>query len=266
MSLPNPSCERLHLIGISVCFQNRRINLKPPWRQCLLHVKAPWRQHLQVVEAPQPVETRSTVPQPTEMAPAVGTEKIDAPQEALPPAIEKPAGGALQPDPSLRTEKAPVQLEAGHKAVALSTEEKADKVPEPAQKSDKDVEIEMLRNQMAALQARLTDANPGGAVAKLGPANQATSPDLALDFIQDIDGVPMVDDELREMIRSTSGAGSASSGSALVERPDHEDPEKVNFVTHKNEGARMGRFMDSQEGSKFPHMMELWKGTPAETW
>ena len=123
-------------------------------------------------------------------------------------------------------------------------------------------ELEMLRTQMAALQARLTDASP--AVATPLPPSRATPPAFDL---EDIDGAPLMDQELIDLIQSTTGSGAASSQAAGAEQPDAAEAlDKVNFVTHKNEGARMSRFMDSQEARKFPHMLELWQGSTAETW
>ena len=79
--------------------------------------------------------------------------------------------------------------------------------------------------------------------------------------LEELDGTPLLDNEILELIQSGAQPGAAASASAADQPPG----DKVNFVTRKNEGARMGRFMDSQEGKKFPHMMELWQGTPEET-
>lgn len=46
------------------------------------------------------------------------------------------------------------------------------------------------------------------------------------------------------------------------------DPPKetVNWVSHKKEGMRLKRLMEeSAEGSKFPHMQQLWSGSAADS-
>lgn len=42
--------------------------------------------------------------------------------------------------------------------------------------------------------------------------------------------------------------------------------ESVNWVSHKKEGMRLKRLMEeSSEGSKFPHMQQLWGGSAADS-
>ena len=42
---------------------------------------------------------------------------------------------------------------------------------------------------------------------------------------------------------------------------------EVNWVTHKKEGMRLKRLMEeSPDAQKFPHMVEMWSGSMAESW
>ena len=41
---------------------------------------------------------------------------------------------------------------------------------------------------------------------------------------------------------------------------------EVNWVTHKKEGMRLKRLLEeSPDGQKFPHMVEMWSGSMAES-
>ena len=178
---------------------------------------------------------------------------------AMAPAVEAPAEVPVAAAPA--TPRDPVPLEK--KDVSLP----ADSAPKEASQSQEPalapalapatLEIKRLRQQMAELQARLTEQ---GTPPPAPAAAEFKESDLPVN-LEELDGTPLLDNEILELIQSGAQPGAAASASAADQPPG----DKVNFVTHKNEGARMGRFMDSQEGKKFPHMMELWQGTPEET-
>ena len=123
----------------------------------------------------------------------------------------------------------------------------------PPAPSPQDMEIERLRHQLSLLESRLVDAAPSSSA-----NHEATTGD---EF--SLDGAMIdLDSDILAAVNNSTAPGINQS----ADQPEEAELQVVNFVTHKNEGARMGRFMDSQEGQKFPHMLELWRGTPADTW
>ena len=205
----------------------------------------------QKAAAAAPQEKVVVDPAKAASAAAPQEEKVEDPAQKAAADQEEANAVAKAEDPAQKAAADAKKMEAAALPKEKATADGLGAASQPAQKSAEAMEIEKLREQMAALQARLVDPQPKR------EATPAAS-DLAL---SDLDGAPMdVEDELLALIQheqsqTNLNAAAASTGEG-----------KVTFVSHKNEGARMGRFMDSQEGQKYPHMLELWQGTPADTW
>lgn len=203
--------------------------------------------------APAGSQEEKVVVDPAKAASAAAPqeEKVEDPAQKAAADQEEANAVAKAEDPAQKAAADAKKMEAAALPKEKATADGLGAASQPAQKSAEAMEIEKLREQMAALQARLVDPQP---------KREATPAASAL-ALSDLDGAPMdVEDELLALIQheqsqTNLNAAAASTGEG-----------KVTFVSHKNEGARMGRFMDSQEGQKYPHMLELWQGTPADTW
>ena len=83
-----------------------------------------------------------------------------------------------------------------------------------------------------------------------------------------LDGEPLgegdLDADLAALINSTSSPAGHAPGAPEAPQAQQESGEAITFTTHRVEGMRMNRFMESAEGAKYPHMMKLFKGTNAE--
>ena len=203
--------------------------------------------------------TKSVAPNPVPAAVPAETTPVVVPEQIVSPA---PSPATVVVPEQIASPPAPLAEQIESLPAPSLQKLTAESMPvvapnpivSPPAPSPQDMEIERLRHQLSLLESRLVVAAAPSSSAQ----HEATPGD---EF--DLDGVPIdLDSDILAAVNNSTAPGINQS----ADQPEEAELQVVNFVTHKNEGARMGRFMDSQEGQKFPHMLELWRGTPADTW
>lgn len=101
------------------------------------------------------------------------------------------------------------------------------------------------------------------------PSNKAEAPPDTLQALlqESVDPkganeVPAIPEDMAQLIMcGQSGVPQASA----PEPPQLELDPSINTSTHRQSAMRLKRFMESEEGAKFPHMSKLWEGSKDET-
>ncbi|CAK9075788.1 unnamed protein product, partial [Durusdinium trenchii] len=218
------------------------------------------------VEALESAKGQETVEAP------VGESAKEAPVQAPVEESAKATPVAEEVEESTK-DNAPMEVEESLKDKApVEVEASALAKPEAPAEDPKVTELKRqlreMEDRMIALQGEKSKGAPSSSSG--GPPLAAPPVDPSLSLEQTLDGAPLGDDdldaELKNLIQQTSsdqqGSGRADSGDAN-DQPDLRDS-KITFLSHKNEGMRLNRFMESSEGAKYPHTQKLFNGTHEE--
>jgi len=135
---------------------------------------------------------------------------------------------------------------------------------------DPDQDAVMVPSEAPAAVADATAAVPAVPdVPMAEPASAAGPPDRSLQLA----GLQALmqqqkQREAAQQVRSVQHAQETLRTPGALEALHVTAPKvEVNWVTHKKEGMRLKRLMEeSPDAQKFPHMVEMWSGSMAESW